>query len=345
MKRIYTLLTGFILFGSFTSKAQDTLMYESFNFQNFYDIYLIKETVPHLGVTTDTLWYSFDADGLTDGAPGGAREGGWFPVSPFANVDTTDNVALASSSWFSAPAAASNWLISPNVQLGDHDTLFWRSAPVQTPRYLDGYKVKISTTTNEDLSFTTTLFTAAEMTQISSVPGDSAIFANHTFSSPGFVHGIDGTYIEAKINRPTGAFTGELRPFSVPLDTYANQNIFIAIHHDSFDDNLISIDDMMIRGTINPLAGIKENKADLNLNVFPNPSNDNAQLNFELSAETLVTITVNDIAGKLVYTENKGSLAQGRHFATINTSVLANGFYTIAVQTKNGKSTVKLIVQ
>ena len=340
MKRIYTLLAGFMLFGAFTSKGQDTLMYESFNYQSFYDYYFIKDVIPPPGVATDTMWYSFDADGLPDGAPGGTREGGWYPVRPYADVDTAGNVALGASSWFPTPAAASNWLITPNVLLGEHDTLFWKSAPSQTPRYCDGYQVLISTTDNSDLSFKDTLFTAAEMTQISSVPGDSAIFANHTFSSPGFIHGFDGTYIEANPGRPTGAFQGILHPFSAPLDAYPNQNVFIAIHHNSFDD-------IMIRGTKNSAAGIKENKMDLNLNVFPNPANQNefAQLNFELTALASVTIFVNDVTGKLVYSDNKGSLAQGRHFAAINTSALAKGFYTIGVQTNNVRSTAKLIVQ
>ncbi len=345
MKRIYTLLAGFILFASFTSRGQDTLLYQSFNYQSFYDN-LIVDVVPPIGVAADTLWYSWDGDGFADGS-GGSREGGWFAVMPFADIDTTNNVAIAANSWFSPAGVANNWLITPNVQLGTHDTLFWKSAPLQTPRYLDGYEVLLSTTTNSDLAFTTILFTAAEMTQISTVPGDSAIFANHTFSTPGFIHGLDSTYIEGKPNRPSAAFSGQLRPFSFALDAYANQNIFIAFHHNSDDDNIISIDDVMIRGNINPNAGVKENKFDLNLNVFPNPVNNKniAQLNFELPAESVITISVNDVTGKLVYSENKGSLAQGRHFATVNTGALSKGFYTIAVQTVNGKSTAKLIVQ
>lgn len=328
-----------------TSKGQDTLLYESFNFHNFYDTYLIVDVVPPAGSNVDTLWYSWDADGLPDGAPGGTREGGWFPVTPYADIDTMDgNVALGASSWFSPPAAASNWLITPNVQLGEHDTLFWKSAPSQTPRYCDGYQVLISTTTNSDLSFNDILFTAAEMTQLSSIPGDSISFTNHTFSS-GFVHGLDSTYIEQDSLQPNRAYSGILRPFSVSLDAYANQNVFIAIHHNTFDDNLISIDDMMIRGTTNPVAGIKENKADLNLNVFPNPAKDKIQVNYVLSAETDVTIRINDVTGKLVYSESKSSLNQGRHFTMVNTSALAKGFYTVAVQTNNGKSTTKLIVQ
>lgn len=350
MKKIYTLLSVLLFAGSVNIKAQDTLLYEGFQF--VMDSYLTSIQTPPIGKTTDSMWYNYDADQLADGAGGTtARPDDWWQTRAFADSNlyisgTTDtNIVMTSNSWFSSPGLASNLLITSNIQLGEHDTLFWKSAPVQTPRYLDGYQVKISTTTNDDFAFSTVLFTAAEMTQLSTIPGDSSSFVTHVFST-GFVHGIDSTYIEADTNRPSKAYSGILRPFSVPLDAYANQNVFIAFHHNSFDDNLISIDDILIRGTAsNPVAGIKENKFDLNLNVFPNPAGDNAQLNFQLTVETEVIINVNDITGKLIYSENKGTLAHGRHFATINTAVLANGFYTIAVQTKNGTSTTKLIVQ
>jgi hypothetical protein len=352
MKKFFTLLTVLLFAGAVNIKAQDTLLYEGFQF--VMDSYLTHLTSPPPANVVDSMWYNYDADQLVDGSGASTpRADDWFQTLSFADTDlyisgTMDtNLVMSSNSWFSAPDQANNWLITRNIQLGDYDTLYWRSAPVQTPRYLDGYEVKLSTTTNDDLAFTHVLFTAAEMTVLSSISGDSAIFANHTFSTPGFVHGLDGTYIEPKVNRPNGAYTGELRPFFVPLHDYANQNVFIAFHHNSYDDNLISIDDILIRGSAsNPNAGVSEkSKFDLNLNVFPNPADDHAQLNFQLTTETEVTITVCDVTGKLVYSENKGKLQQGRHFATINTATLSKGFYTVGVQTANSRNTTKLIVK
>lgn len=347
MKKVYTLFSV-ILLTSLGVKAQDTLLYESFQF--VMDSYLVEG--PPSGNTQDDMWYNFDADGFSDGSGGSTeRPGGWFQILPFADIDSIDpftldtNLVMAANSWFSTPDVANNWLITQNIKLGDHDTLFWSSAPRQTPRYLDGYEVKISTTTNDDFAFTDVLFTAAEMTVLSTVPGDSSNFANHQFSS-GFVHGLDSTYIVMDTPQ-VGAHNGILRPFWVALDPYANQNVFIAFHHNSNDDNLISIDHIMVRGTpSNPAAGIKEqNRNDLSLNVFPNPAHEMAQLNFELTAETEVTISISDVTGKLIYSENKGSLLAGRNFAKINTSALAKGFYTVAVQTNNSRNTTKLIVK
>ena len=52
-----------------------------------------------------------------------------------------------------------------------------------------------------------------------------------------------------------------------------------------------------------------------------------------------------DITGKVIYTENMGTLMQGRHYAKINTADLAKGFYTVSVKTANSLNTTKLIVK
>jgi hypothetical protein len=334
MKKIYLLALSFAAVSVSGLKAQDTLVYESFNFQSFYDD--IVTGFPS-GSTPDALWYNYDGDALSDGS-GGARPGEWFAVLPFSPVDTTNNVAIASNSWFASPALSDDWLITPSFTLEAHDTLFWRAAPLQTPRYVDGYKVKLSTTDNDVLSFTTTLFTAAEMTG----NGTDTTFSTFTFSS-GFVHGLDGTYIDIA-DQVDMLHNGQLRPFSVPLDAYAGQTVFIAFHHASFDDNLISVDDFMIRGT-NTASGVNETAKEIGLNVYPNPSEDVAQLNYNLSSETSVIISVYDVAGKLISSDNKGTQPAGHHFSAINTASMANGFYTVIVQTGSSRSTAKLIVK
>jgi hypothetical protein len=343
MKKNYFLGLSFVALTAFGAKAQDTLVYESFNFQSFFDN-MVDDVVPPPGVTPDPTWYSYDEDGLADGSSTGTRPGGWFAVQPFSDVDTTGNAAIGSNSWFTGPAAASNWLISPSFTLRSNDTLFWRSAPSQTPRYLDGYKVYISTTTNDNLSFLGTggalLFTAAEMT---GALGSDTTFSTYTFS-PGFVHGQDGTYIDFATTSAPILHNGQLRPFNVPLGAYAGQTVFIGFHHDSFDDNLISIDDFMIRGSALP-ASVQESANEAGLNVFPNPSVDQAQVSYSLSSETSVIISIYDVTGKLISSENKGTQSAGRHFSAINTAAMPDGFYTVSIQTGTSRSTVKMIVK
>ncbi len=371
MKKIYTIVALFFL-GALASKAQDTLLFNDFQ-QPHWHAYDTLVGPP--GTATDNVWYIFNANGtsIPNAAPA-YRPNRWFFSYPFSMVDryatgmsdtsttsviTPDsNAVLAANTWSNlgdgANALEANYFITPSVLLGMHDTLFWKSAPRQTPRYLDRYSVLISHNTNNDVgSFTDTIFRAAEM--IGAPPGGATstdtVFADFTFNAyapvgdTGFIHGKDGMYmdyISATQVAPI-SHNGRLRPFSIPLDTYSGQTIFVAFLSNSHDDNLISIDDIMIRGA--NVTGIKENANNISLSVFPNPAKETAQLNFELASSTTVTISLYDIAGKLVYSENKGTMSQGRHFDVMNVAPLAKGFYTVAVQTNSGRSIVKLIVQ
>jgi hypothetical protein len=348
MKKLYIILASALLFlaAGKVAKAQDTLLYEGFQAAT-----LPFDTLDFPpGNPTDALWYNYDMDGLTFGSPT-YRPKQWFQTGTFSTFDSlladgSDNIVMSSNSWFATAAAAYNLLITPSVVLGPHDTLFWRSAPRQTPRYCDGYQVLLSNSTNDPTSFTHVLFTAAEMT---GTPASNDVnFATHTFSA-GFVHGQDGTYIDPTPSTGvTAAYKGRLRPFSAPLNAYAGQTVFIAFNHNSFDDNLIEIDDVMIRSlTAASTVGIQQNSSEplATFKVFPNPAKETAQINFTIAAETAVVMSVYDLAGKLVYSENKGTMMAGTHFATVNTSVLAKGFYTVMLQTDGGRSTAKLIVE
>lgn len=348
MKKIYTLIAGFIFAGAVVSTAQDTALYEGFKWQSFFNDTLINNgSTPPPGNTVDAYWYTFSLDGNPD-ASGGSRPDEWFATLPWSDVDLYDgvgdtNVVMSANSWISgASTMADKWLVTRSVMLHGNDTLFFKSAPRQTPRYMDGFKVKISTTTNDDVAFTTTLFTAKEM-----VPplGSDTTYSTFTFapSGAGFVHGQDGTYIDYAGAVTSPAHRGQLRPFAIPLSAYANQKVFIAFHQTSDDDNLIAIDDIMIRG--NNTVGVNENKLELGLNLFPNPATDNVQVNYELSSTSNVTISLYDVTGNLVSVQSKGAQAQGRHFAFINASELAKGFYTVSIQTEKGRSTAKLIVK
>ena len=358
MKKIYVLL-AFLLTGTFM-KAQDTLLFEDFELDNFYTNILIDGSAP-LGLAVDTNWYSWDSDGTPDGSAAGTRPDGWFAVQPFSTVDqyetqysapgTPDtNTVISANTWTNTSIPESNWLSTKNVLLGTHDTLFWKSAPFQTPRYLDGYQVLLSTSTNADntsaSAFANVLFNAQEMTAL----GTDSTFSTFTFANTGaggpagFVHGLDGNNIDFAGTTAPMSHRGQLRQFSLPLDAYANANVFIAFLSNSTDDNLISLDDVMIRGNKNNV-GIQENSNDLGVAVFPNPATDNVQINYTLTSETVVTINVFDVTGKLVASVSNGAQAQGFHFAHINTSDLAKGFYTVNVKTATASSNTKLIVR
>ena len=369
MKKAYILLS-ILSFGFLASKAQDTLLLNDFQ-QPHWQVYDTLNSPP--GNPTSTTWYLFNASPIVNAAPT-YRPSRWYLSYPVSTTDryptgwsdtsstsviTPDsNTVIAASTWSGlgdgAGALAANYLISPSVKLGTHDTLFWKSAPFQTPRYVDRYSVLISTTNNDFASFTDTVFRAGEM--IGTPPGGSTgtdtVFADFTFSCYNgnisaanyFVHGKDSTYMDPTGTTAPVSHRGRLRPFSFPLDAYANQTIFVSFLSDSHDDNGITIDDIMIRGN-KSVQGINEYSNEIGLSIYPNPAKESAQLNYSVSSETSVVVNVYDITGKLILSENKGTVSQGHHTSVINTSVLAKGFYTVSVQTNNGRSIVKLIIQ
>jgi hypothetical protein len=357
MKNFYLSILCFLLTKTFL-QAQDTLLFQDFELTSFYSTTLISDVPP--GNSTDANWYSWDSDDLADGSGSTVpRPKGWYRIRPFSEVDQYQtihgtisnpdtNTAIAANSWTGGTVPQNNWLITSNVHLGKHDTLFWKSAPLQTPRYCDGYEVRLATTDNADNTgtghFSNLLFTAAEMVGTPATDPDT-VYAHFTFApAAAFVHGFDGTHVDNAGTTSPISHRGQLQQFFVPLSAYADQNIFIAFVHNSTDDNEISFDDVMIRGDVY-VAGINENKASLDLNLFPNPASDMVQVNYNLTTETKITINVVDVTGKLIMTETKGEQTQGRHFSHINTADLAKGFYTVCVQTDFGTSNVKLIVQ
>ncbi len=101
---------------------------------------------------------------------------------------------------------------------------------------------------------------------------------------------------------------------------------------------------VMVRISDQPLA-LEENTADFSVNVFPNPAVNEAAVSFELTNSADVTLTVTDLAGKVVYTNVLGNTAAGQHSVDINTAALAGGVYAVNFSANNAVVTKKLVVK
>jgi hypothetical protein len=342
------LLFSVFIFTGFAARSQtDTLVWNDFETD---PASYMQIAIPP-GQSTDTSWYTFDIDGLADGSPSN-RPGEWFWSSPFSDNDTIGNTAvLASNSWSNSPTPTDNILVTPSIYIGDATAvLSWKSAPFQTPRYLDGYQVIIASGNNDLNAFTDTLFVAAEYASL-----DNASFPN-SFSSytflPGptanpmdpFVHGIDGTYTDPNTTDPNDSsrLLGRLRPFSVSLAAYNGQTIYIMFHHGTTDDNLISVDDILVTGT--DFTAVAEQEQGVIFSAYPNPSSENVTISYNLPASSAVTVNVYDITGKLMSVENKGNLS-GSQQHTIDVSAFSAGIYRVELVTAFGRSNQRIVVQ
>jgi hypothetical protein len=84
-----------------------------------------------------------------------------------------------------------------------------------------------------------------------------------------------------------------------------------------------------------------ENVSTIHASLFPNPANENVQMNFEgFSGETQLHIF--DVSGRLLVQK---SINEGIHQVSINTQELPTGSYLIRLGSKNNRIYRKLVVQ
>ncbi|MFZ5552265.1 MAG: T9SS type A sorting domain-containing protein [Bacteroidota bacterium] len=334
MKKIYLALS--FLAVSSVSMAQNI----SIDFQD--DAWYVNNVLHQYPsqITGDTMWYSTDNDGFPDA---NARPGDWFLLYAFAVADSITgtgdtNVALGSSSWHSTVAISDNWFITRFFVPSSATMLTWKSATRQTPLYLDGYKVKISTGTNDLADFTTTLFSAAEF--VTTTGANNNDFATYTFAPNGaWVQGWNGTAIvptEIEDSGDSSRWIGILTTKSVSLASYVGQDVYIGFHHTTEDDNLISIDDILINNV--SFNGVEEIALDLGVKAYPNPTADFINVSFNLNFDSPVFIDVRDVEGRLVKTVSMGVKGQGSYTQQINVNDIANGTYNVFIKTSKGTS-------
>lgn len=89
-------------------------------------------------------------------------------------------------------------------------------------------------------------------------------------------------------------------------------------------------------------TGIKENNFISKINLFPNPSNEQVKLTFELKEISTVRIELFDISGRLVSTIAEKKNQVGQITETINTSLYSEGAYLIKVNADGNVSQQKL---
>jgi Secretion system C-terminal sorting domain len=90
-------------------------------------------------------------------------------------------------------------------------------------------------------------------------------------------------------------------------------------------------------------TSVKDVVANSNLNIFPNPSNNFVNVDFTLNKISNVTISMFDVTGKAVYTNQLSNLI-GNQGLVINTSAMSNGIYTLSLVTSEGTITRKVTV-
>ncbi len=90
------------------------------------------------------------------------------------------------------------------------------------------------------------------------------------------------------------------------------------------------------------VAQVKSNNAPSK--VFPNPSNGSATISFELPSSAKVTITMMDMAGKLVKEIVSNKYSSGAHLVIFDVEGLTNGVYLINISASNKQEVLRFSV-
>ncbi len=323
-----------------TFLAPDTILIQTFNIDP-------SDAMIDFPNGNDTVWVNWDADNLlTLCGSNQIIPGGWYWESDLGDLsDPPVNFAFTSCSFLEDPSQHNeNWLISPPVYIPDSMAiLHWRSMPFEGPGYMDGYKVLVSTSTNEPFTgaFTDTIFVAAEMldyVKAGSLDPDDYIF------SPGYVHAnrYSDTAYFFLITPNAGAYTGRLEPHQVSLAQYAGKHIYIAFLHDSSDDSILQIDDIsVIHGETSAASepGIRS----FALEAQPNPAGDWVLLSWNLPFGREGKLILSDLLGRTLQEQPVDNRTNGS--IRLELRQLPQGIYPCTLRTSEGQQTILLVKQ
>ncbi|MBK9798496.1 MAG: T9SS type A sorting domain-containing protein [Bacteroidetes bacterium] len=88
----------------------------------------------------------------------------------------------------------------------------------------------------------------------------------------------------------------------------------------------------------NAVAGSSQNT--------PNPAEGKTTINYNVAANaSVVSFTVTDVLGNVVYTENKGTVNAGSYSVVLDTEAMNSGVYFYTLTVNNQKETKKMMVK
>jgi hypothetical protein len=139
----------------------------------------------------------------------------------------------------------------------------------------------------------------------------------------------------------TSAFTpstaAQWRAESVSLASYIGQsNVMVKFVATSAYGNNAYVDDINITNAA--AVGITEQSAENSVNVYPNPMNENATVNFTLTEASNVSVVVMNSLGQVVINADLGNMSAGEQNYLLNGESLSNGFYFMNLNI--GKNTI-----
>ncbi|MFH0866329.1 MAG: T9SS type A sorting domain-containing protein [Bacteroidota bacterium] len=162
-----------------------------------------------------------------------------------------------------------------------------------------------------------------------SVSNDTTINADDSI----VLHADGGTYYQwdpayglsdANIQNPTAS-----------PDTTTQYTVLIV------NDSCITVDSVLV--TVLPVSVAEHNKAVQDVQIYPNPAEDDATLVFSLSSDAVVSVNLKDIQGRTVKNIFFNNLCSGKQSVYIDSDYLSSGMYFLEIDAENFKVLKKII--
>jgi hypothetical protein len=99
-----------------------------------------------------------------------------------------------------------------------------------------------------------------------------------------------------------------------------------------------------VSGTLTDNTGIDEEEAGVMVKAYPNPAQDFTTIEYTLREGANVLVSITDLTGKIVYSNDLGKRDAGTSNIVINTTELNNGVYMYTLTINNKKVTRRIIV-
>lgn len=139
------------------------------------------------------------------------------------------------------------------------------------------------------------------------------------------------------------AVAADWRSEGVSLANYANaSSLFVRFVSENHYGNNVFIDDINVTDNFVGVENVEVVNA--NLAAYPNPANNNTNVNFALATAGDVQMNIINMLGENVYTNDFGTLAAGNYNEVVNLSNMPNGLYLVNLNVNGKVSTLRLTV-
>lgn len=213
-----------------------------------------------------------------------------------------------------------------------------------------------------NLSMLETAINSIDYDEILDEPGTYTLFAptNNAFLSlpPGFITAIlaQPSLVNELLNyHVLGSIELSSDLVDGPYQTLNGESVNILVDNEAImvNDAQITIADVItMNGIVHiidavlipTILGVEEVEALTSFSLFPNPTADKLQLNFDLVSSERITIDLLNVTGQLIQTDDFGKMSAGFNRLSLETNQLAAGFYIMSMRIGDERLTQKFQV-